>query len=102
MMLVMVTVAAWALRNATFGRRSSRSAATSARPAGGVPVTASSAGSTSSPALLAGLAGLIVVAINTSQRPQSGRADGMELDAIAAVAVGGTPLTGGNATVIGR
>jgi simple sugar transport system permease protein/ribose transport system permease protein len=50
--------------------------------------------------LLAGLAGLIVAAINQSSDPsQVGQF--MELDAIAAVAVGGTPLTGGRATVLG-
>jgi len=50
--------------------------------------------------LLAGLAGLIVVAINTSNDPYQVGQD-MELDAIAAVAVGGTPFTGGRATVVG-
>ena len=50
--------------------------------------------------LCSGVAGLIVIAMNSA-------ADanliglGMELDAIAAVAVGGTLLTGGRATVIG-
>jgi galactofuranose transport system permease protein len=49
--------------------------------------------------LLAGLAGLIAVAINSSS--DANRVGlGMELDAIAAVAVGGTPLTGGRAFVL--
>lgn len=49
---------------------------------------------------LSGLAGLIVVARNgASDANLVGL--GMELDAIAAVAVGGTLLTGGRATVIG-
>ena len=50
--------------------------------------------------LLAGLAGLIVIAINSSSDAnQVGQ--GMELDAIAAVAVGGTLLSGGRAQVLG-
>jgi galactofuranose transport system permease protein len=49
---------------------------------------------------LAGVAGLVVVAINRSSDPhQVGQY--MELDAIAAVAVGGTPLSGGRATILG-
>jgi simple sugar transport system permease protein/ribose transport system permease protein len=50
--------------------------------------------------LLAGLAGLIVIAINSSSDANLVGLN-MELDAIAAVAVGGTPLTGGRATIIG-
>lgn len=49
---------------------------------------------------LAGLAGLIVVAINSSSDPNRIGLF-MELEAIAAVAVGGTALTGGRATIIG-
>lgn len=48
----------------------------------------------------AGIAGLIVIAINSSSDANLVGL-GMELDAIAAVAVGGTRLTGGYATVIG-
>ena len=50
--------------------------------------------------ICSGIAGLIVIAMNSA-------ADanliglGMELDAIAAVAVGGTLLTGGRATILG-
>ncbi len=50
--------------------------------------------------LLPGVAGLIVVA-RTSASDANLVGLGMELDAIAAVAVGGTLLTGGRATVIG-
>jgi simple sugar transport system permease protein/ribose transport system permease protein len=50
--------------------------------------------------LLSGLAGLIVIAINSSSDANLVGLN-MELDAIAAVAVGGTPLTGGRATIIG-
>jgi len=50
--------------------------------------------------LLAGLAGLVVIAINSSA--DANRIGlGMELDAIAAVAVGGTPMNGGRAFVVG-
>ncbi len=50
--------------------------------------------------VLAGMAGLIVVAINNaSDAARVGTL--MELDAIAAVAVGGTLLTGGRANVVG-
>lgn len=50
--------------------------------------------------LLAGLAGLIYTArLGASDASKVG--DGIELDAIAATVVGGTPLAGGRATVIG-
>jgi ribose/xylose/arabinose/galactoside ABC-type transport system permease subunit len=49
---------------------------------------------------LAGLAGLIYTArLGASDASKVG--EGIELDAIAATVVGGTPLTGGRATVIG-
>jgi galactofuranose transport system permease protein len=50
--------------------------------------------------LLSGLAGLIVIAINSSSDANQVGLN-MELDAIAAVAVGGTALTGGQANTIG-
>jgi len=50
--------------------------------------------------LLAGLAGLIVISINSSSDANQVGLN-MELDAIAAVAVGGTALTGGRATIVG-
>lgn len=50
--------------------------------------------------LLAGVAGLIYTArLGASDASKVG--DGIELDAIAATVVGGTPLTGGRATIIG-
>jgi simple sugar transport system permease protein/ribose transport system permease protein len=51
-------------------------------------------------ALLAALAGFIIISINSSSDATRVGLNG-ELDAIAAVAVGGTPLTGGQATVVG-
>lgn len=50
--------------------------------------------------LLAGLAGLIIVALTAEADPSSIGLN-YELNAIAAVAVGGTPLIGGQAKVIG-
>lgn len=49
---------------------------------------------------LAGIAGLIVVAINSASDANLNGLN-IELDAIAAVAVGGTPLSGGVATIWG-
>jgi ribose/xylose/arabinose/galactoside ABC-type transport system permease subunit len=50
--------------------------------------------------LLAGLAGLIFTArLGSSDAGKVG--EGIELDAIAATVVGGTPLTGGRANIIG-
>ncbi len=54
----------------------------------------------SSAAALAGIAGLIVVARNSASDANLVGL-GMELDAIAAVAVGGTLLTGGRANIFG-
>ena len=48
----------------------------------------------------AGVAGLVTIAINSSSDANL-VGSGMELDAIAAVAVGGTLLAGGRATVVG-
>ncbi|HEX2135145.1 MAG TPA: ABC transporter permease [Microvirga sp.] len=101
LMAVIVAGAAWMLRRTVFGRhilavggneRAARLA--------GVPVGPVKRRVYLISGLLSGLAGLIVIARNSA-------ADanliglGMELDAIAAVAVGGTLLTGGRATVVG-
>jgi ribose/xylose/arabinose/galactoside ABC-type transport system permease subunit len=100
-MAVIVLVAGWVLRATTFGRYM---LATGGNPAAarlaGVPVKRVLLAVYVISGLLAGLAGLIVATINQSSDPsQVGQF--MELDAIAAVAVGGTPLTGGRATVLG-
>lgn len=50
--------------------------------------------------ILAGIAGLIVVAINSASDANL-KGFGMELNAIAAVAVGGTIMSGGQATILG-
>lgn len=101
LMLAIVFAAAWLLRSTSFGRYllavgGNESAARLA----GVPVDRVKLWVYVISGILAGVAGLIVIAINaSSDANQNGLL--MELDAIAAVAVGGTPLTGGRATVIG-
>lgn len=101
LMLVVVGLAAWLVRATVFGRYlvavgDNEAAARLA----GVPVDRVKGAAYVISGLLAGLAGLIVVAINrASDANQVGL--NMELDAIAAVAVGGTALTGGRAHVIG-
>ena len=100
-MLILVAAAAWTLRRTLFGRQvlavggNERAARLS-----GVPVDRVKRRVYAISGLLAGVAGLVVIAINSSSDAnQVGL--GMELDAIAAVAVGGTPFTGGQATVVG-
>jgi len=101
LMLAIVAVAAWALRSTMFGRHVLATGGNErAARLAGVPVRGVKLAVYAIAGLLSGLAGLVVIAINSS-------ADanliglGMELDAIAAVAVGGTLLTGGRATVVG-
>ena len=101
LMVVIVAAVAWVMRATTFGRYvlavgGNEAAARLA----GVPVTRIKLAVYGISGLLAGLAGLIAIAINASSDANSVGLD-MELDAIASVAVGGTPLTGGRATVIG-
>ena len=100
-MVVVVVIAAWVLRATTFGRYV---LATGGNPAAarlaGVPVNQVKMAVYCISGFLAGLAGLIVVAINRSSDPHR-VGEYMELDAIAAVAVGGTPLSGGRATILG-
>lgn len=100
-MLIIVAVAGLLMRRTTFGRYvvaigGNESAARLA----GVPVKRVKLVVYGVSGLLSGLAGLIVIAINSSSDANLVGLN-MELDAIAAVAVGGTPLTGGQATIIG-
>ena len=100
-MLALVAAAAWTLRSTLFGRQvlavggNERAAHLS-----GVPVAAVKRCVYAISGLCAGIAGLVVVSINSSSDANLVGL-GMELDAIAAVAVGGTPFTGGQATVVG-
>ncbi len=101
LMVVVVIVAAWVLRATTFGRYvlATGGNASAARLAG-VPVNQVKFAVYCISGFLAGIAGLIVIAINRSSDPSS-VGELMELNAIAAVVVGGTPLTGGQATILG-
>ncbi len=101
LMLALAAWAAWLVRATVFGRYlvavgDNEAAARLA----GVPVGRTKLAVYTVSGLLAGVAGLVVVAINrSSDANQVGL--NMELDAIAAVAVGGTALTGGRAHVLG-
>ena len=100
-MLVLVAIAAWMLRRTLFGRQilavggNERAARLS-----GVPVDRVKRWVYAISGLCAGIAGLVVISINSSSDANLVGL-GMELDAIAAVAVGGTPFTGGQASVVG-
>jgi ribose/xylose/arabinose/galactoside ABC-type transport system permease subunit len=100
-MAILVIAAAWVLRRTLFGRSilavggNERAAELS-----GIAVAKVKLAVYAITGLCAGLAGLIVIAINSSSDANLVGL-GMELDAIAAVAVGGTLLSGGKATIIG-
>ena len=101
LMLLVVALAAWVMRATVFGRhvlatggneRAARLAGIAAqRVKLAVYVVCG---------VLAGVAGLLNVAINSAADP-SKIGLGIELDAIAAVAVGGTLLSGGRARIVG-
>jgi galactofuranose transport system permease protein len=101
LMALIVAVAAWVLRRTTFGRQvlaiggNERAARLS-----GIATTRIKIAVYAISGALAGVAGLIVIAINSASDANL-VGMGMELDAIAAVAVGGTLLSGGRATIIG-
>jgi ribose/xylose/arabinose/galactoside ABC-type transport system permease subunit len=100
-MLIFVIVAIWLVRKTLFGR--------TVLAVGGNETAAYLSGMSVGKVkrrvymisgFCAGFAGLIVIAINSSSDAnQVGL--GMELDAIAAVAVGGTPFAGGKANLVG-
>jgi galactofuranose transport system permease protein len=100
-MAVLVAAVAWTVRRTVLGR--------SLLAVGGNPTAADLAGLQvrgikllvyGISGLCAGLAGLVVIAINSASDANLVGL-GMELDAIAAVAVGGTSLAGGEARIIG-
>ena len=101
LMLLVVGGAAWVLARTVFGRyvvatgSSHRAAYLTGIPAARIKRHVYALCS-----LLAGLAGLISVSVNSSSDANLNGL-GMELDAIAAVAVGGTLLTGGYASITG-
>lgn len=101
LMLVILAIFIWILRKTAFSRYL---LAAGGNPAAarlaGVPVNRILITVYATCGLLAGIAGLAFIAFDSAANPVT---DGLgsELDAIAAVAVGGTPLTGGKATVLG-
>ena len=101
LMAVVVALAAFALHRSLIGRQilavggNERAARLS-----GVPVARVKRTVYLVSGVCAGIAGLITVAINSSSDANL-VGSGMELDAISAVAVGGTLLSGGRATVLG-
>ena len=100
-MLAMVAAAAWALKKTVFGRQVL--AVGGNEPAArlaGVPVKRVKRLVYVISGLCSGVAGLIVIAMNSAADANL-IGMGTELDAIAAVAVGGTLLSGGRATVVG-
>jgi ribose transport system permease protein len=100
-MFFIVGVASWMLRYTVFGRELLATGGNEkAARLAGVPVSRVKRAVYMISGLCAGVAGLIVIAINSSSDANLVGL-GMELDAIAAVSVGGTPFTGGRASVIG-
>ena len=100
-MLVLVGLAAWAVRRTLFGRQILAIGGNErAARLAGVPVNRVKRWVYAISGLCAGIAGLVVISINSSSDANLVGL-GMELDAIAAVAVGGTPFTGGQASVVG-
>eukprot|EP01037_Dinobryon_pediforme_P015174 gene15174-15316_t len=100
-MLCLVAAASWIMHRTLFGRQiiavggNERAARLC-----GMPVSRTKRWVYFISGLCAGIAGLVVIAINSSSDANL-VGQGMELDAIAAVAVGGTSLSGGRASVIG-
>jgi ribose/xylose/arabinose/galactoside ABC-type transport system permease subunit len=100
-MVLTVLIAAWTLRRTVFGRNiiaiggNRRAAELSGIPVRGVTLAVYGISG-----VCAGLAGLIAIAINSSSDANLVGLN-MELDAIAAVAVGGTSLSGGRASILG-
>ncbi len=101
LLVVVAAVVAAVMRWTTFGRYvvAVGGNETSSRLAG-VPVARTKLVAYGTSGLLAGLVGLIVVG-TTSASDANNTGLGLELDAIAAVAVAGVPLTGGRMTVAG-
>ena len=101
LMLALVALIAWVVRATTFGRYLLATGGNeAASKLAGVPVTRVKLAVYGISGLLSGIAGLIVIAINSSSDANQVGLN-MELDAIAAVAVGGTSLSGGQVNVVG-
>ena len=101
LMLALVALIAWVVRATTFGRYLLATGGNeAASKLAGVPVTRVKLAVYGISGLLSGIAGLIVIAINSSSDANQVGLN-MELDAIAAVAVGGTSLSGGQVNIVG-
>ena len=101
LMVILVAIATWVLQRTIFGRQLlAIGGNTEAARLSGVPVNRIKQAVYALSGVCAGIAGLIVIAINSSSDANLVGL-GMELDAIAAVAVGGTPLLGGQAYLLG-
>ncbi len=101
LMLVIVAFFAVIMRITTFGRYVLATGGNEAAARlAGIPVNRVKLAVYTISAVLAALAGFIIISINSSSDATRVGLNG-ELDAIAAVAVGGTPLTGGQAAVTG-
>ena len=91
----------WSCGSPSTGARARRRRQRDRRPARGRPAARVKLLVYVTSGVLAGLVGLIAVSA-TSASDANNTGVGIELDAIAAVAVAGTPLTGGRVTVMGR
>ena len=101
LMAVLVLLFAWAMRRTLFGRQILAVGGNErAARLAGVPVSRVKRRVYVISGLCAGIAGLVVIAINSAADANLVGL-GMELDAIAAVAVGGTALSGGRARIGG-
>lgn len=100
-MVALVLAAAWMLRRTRFGRSILATGGNErAAELAGIPVKRTKLAVYAISGFCAGIAGLVVIAINSASDANLVGL-GMELDAIAAVAVGGTLLVGGRATILG-
>ncbi len=101
LMALIVGAAAWAMRCTVFGAHLLAVGANErASELAGLPVRRIKLAVYAISGACAGLAGLVVIAINSASDPNL-VGQGMELDAIAAAAVGGTSLRGGKARILG-
>ena len=101
LMAIIVAIFTWLMHSTSFSRYLlSVGGNKSAARLAGVPVNRILILVYGISGLLAGIAGLAFIAFDSAANPVT---DGLgkELDAIAAVAVGGTALTGGRATILG-
>ncbi len=100
-MVALVLAAAWMLRRTRFGRSILATGGNErAAELAGIAVKRTKLAVYAISGFCAGIAGLVVIAINSASDANLVGL-GMELDAIAAVAVGGTLLVGGRATILG-